>query len=125
MNIDPDAPVITVMIQISGPKGTYLLKAALDTGSTLTIIPWKIAEQLGYHPALSTERIPIATASGTENIPLITVERMEALGKVKERAIIGCHDLPPQTTVNGLLGLDFLRGFVTTLDLKRGELIVE
>lgn len=109
-------------IKLIGKTGVYLMNAALDTGSTFTIIPWKIAEILGYDPALSKDKTPITTASGNEVIPLITLERIEALGIKREKVKVGCHDLPPQTTVNALLGLSFLRNIITKLDLKEGFL---
>ncbi len=31
----------------AGEKGSCILEAALDTGSTYTIVPWKIAKKLG------------------------------------------------------------------------------
>jgi len=32
------------------------------------------------------------------------------------------HDLPPAVTVDGLLGLDFFRDLVLTLDFARGRI---
>ena len=50
--IDPYAPVITLYAEI---KGAIIarVKVALDTGATYTLIPWDIAETLGYEPAYS------------------------------------------------------------------------
>ena len=46
-------------------------KMALDTGATYTMIPWDIAEVLGYDPGASKDRVSLITASGVEKAPLI------------------------------------------------------
>ena len=122
MRIDTETPAIFVDVKLTGKKGTCVVNAALDTGSTFSIISWKTAESLGYNPASIKERVSITTASGVEIIPLVTIEAIEALDVRKEKAKVGCHVLPPQATVNALLGLDFLRKLVTKIDLKEGIL---
>jgi len=119
MKIDLNSPVLEV--KFVGEKGSCIMEAALDTGSTYTIIPWKIAKKLGYHPELAEERANIITASGTELTPLITIKAIEVLGSIKENVKVACHDLPPQATISVLLGFDFLKGFSTRLDFKDGK----
>lgn len=77
---------------------------------------------MGYAPKISREKARITTASGTEVAPVITLDAVEALGLRKKKVKTMCHDLPPQATVSVLLGLDFLRGSLTELNLKEGEL---
>lgn len=36
-----------------------------------------------------------------------------------------CHDLPAEVRVDGLLGLDFLRGRRLTLDFRTGRLSLD
>ena len=52
---------------------------ALDTGATFVMIPWDVAERLGYDPTISDERISITTASTVEKVPLITLEEIDVL----------------------------------------------
>ncbi|MDI6859621.1 MAG: retropepsin-like aspartic protease [Methanocellales archaeon] len=125
MKIDPNASILTLDVKLMGKTGFCFINAALDSGSTYTIIPWKVAEKLGYDPASAKQRIPITTASGTEIIPLITIDAIEFLGQKKENVKVGCHDLPPQAAVSALLGLNLLRGFCVEIDLKKGSLEIK
>lgn len=55
-------------------------------------------------------------------VPKITIEKLKALGKEKADFQIIAHDFPPTLTVDGVLGLDFLRGNVLTVDFVNGEI---
>lgn len=124
-HFDKDASVIVLYTNITGKIGKIRLKTALDTGSTFVIVPYFIAESLGYDPAASDERVPLTTASGVETAPLITVEAISVLGLRAESVKIACHDLPPTSRVDGLLGLSYLRNFKLTLDFKNGVMKLE
>lgn len=105
------SPIILLELKIEGIDGVRTLKVALDTGATYVMIPWDIAEILGYEPGLSKERINMTTASGVEKVPLITLNSVKVLGKKAENVKAIVHDLPPRSYVDGLLGLSFLRNF--------------
>ena len=75
----------------------------------MTIIPWDVAEALGYDPARSVRRIRFMTGSGMEAAPLLTVEAVEVLGVRANHVPVLCHDLPQRSLVDGLLGLSFLK----------------
>jgi len=98
---------------------------ALDTGSTYVLIPWDIAEALGYEPAYSKRKVDITTASGTEKAPLITVKRVSVLGKEVRDVACVVHDLPETSRVDGLLGLSFLKKLKLYLDFQAGILELE
>ena len=116
---DPDAPVITLYARLSNSRTRRILMA-LDTGSTYVLIPWDIAEALGYEPAYSKRKVDITTASGTEKAPLITVKRVSVLGKEVRDVACVVHDLPETSRVDGLLGLSFLKKFKLYLDFQAG-----
>lgn len=118
---DPDAPVIVLYVRL-GNSQTRRVMMALDTGATYTMIPWDIAEALGYEPAFSRQKIDMTTASGTEKTPLITVDCVSVLGKEARNVPCIVHDLPETSRVDGLLGLSFLRRFKFCLDFKEGVL---
>jgi clan AA aspartic protease, TIGR02281 family len=122
--IDPDAPVVTVYAEIEG-EIIARPKMAIDTGATYVLIPWEIAEVLGFQPELSRERIRIITASGLEKAPLITLKSISVMAKKSKdiRAVV--HDLPPESYVDGLLGLSFLRRFKICLDFQKGIFEIE
>jgi len=125
MKIDIREPVVIIKVECLGDKGSRILDLIFDTGSTYTMIPWKVAESLGYAPALCRKRVPIITASSTETVPLITVKSMVALGHKVDYVNVACHDLPPKSRVDGLLGLSFLKHFDINLYLKKGVLEIK
>ena len=125
IHFSPDEPVIVLDVTIKGPKGKRKIPSALDTGATFTIIPWEVANVLGYKPYYHKERTGVITASGTEYAPVITLQSLMCLGmKVEELGVI-VHDLPPTSYVDGLLGLNFLRNFKVCLDFREGILSIE
>jgi predicted aspartyl protease len=80
----------------------------LDTGATTSIIPPKVGVAIGCDPSQSTQRISIITASGLEYLPVVRIPLVVCLGHRVRFLPMACHDLPPESTVDGLLGLDFL-----------------
>jgi len=118
---DPSRPIIVLDVHLQGTT-RKLVSLALDTGATYAIIPWDVAESLGYRPERSRERIEIVTASGVERAPLITLESVRVAGLEARRVKALVHDLPPRSFVDGLLGLSFLRNFRFCLDFQRGLL---
>lgn len=84
------------------------------------MIPWDIAEVLGYEPSLSKRKVDIVTASGIEIAPLVSVKSISVLGKEAKDIDCVVHDLPQASRVDGLLGLSFLKNFVIWLDFSQG-----
>lgn len=125
MKIDIRQSVIIVKVEAFGKKGSRILDLIFDTGATYTMIPWKVAESLGYDPALSRKRTSIVTASTTETVPLITIKALSTLGHKVDEVEVACHDLPPKSRVDGLLGLSFLKNFDINLYFKRGFLEIK
>lgn len=123
---DPDAFGIVIFGTLSGNEGIRRrVKMVLDTGATYTVIPWYIAEELGYNPAASKEFISMTTASGTIEAPLITIDSVSILDmQVKSQKVI-VHNLPESSHVDGLLGLNYLKHFKLTIDFKKGILTLE
>ena len=86
------------------------------------MVNWDVLVLLGYDPAALRDRIQITTGSGVEFVPLIPVSRIEALGKNVENLPVLAHTLPPTAMVDGLPGLDFLRGARLTIDFTDGTI---
>jgi clan AA aspartic protease (TIGR02281 family) len=122
LEIDRKASLIVIPVNLVGKSASYIVNMAIDTGATFVMIPWDVAEHLGYDPAISEERISITTASTVEKVPLITIREMEVLGRSKKNVKVAVHDLPPKSRVDGLLGLSFLNDFNLKLMFKKGYL---
>jgi clan AA aspartic protease (TIGR02281 family) len=121
INFDPQLPVIAVDITLESEGGIKRrIRVALDTGATYTMIPWEIAEALGYKPEMSKEKVTLITASGVETAPLIEIKKIKFLGEGLDNVPVVCHDLPPKSYVTGLLGSSFLKHFKITIDYPKG-----
>ena len=119
---DPDAFGIVLFVTISRGNIKRRLKMVLDTGATYCMIPWHIAEELGYKPALSKEYISVNTANGQIHTPTIMVESIIVLGKKVNNCEMMIHDLPETSRVDGLIGLSFLRNCKLSIDFTKGVL---
>ncbi len=102
-----------------------MVRLALDTGATDTVLNWDVAVLLGCDPASAPVRVRITTASGVESVPQVEIDKLEALGKQQEHFPVLCHTLPPSATVDGLLGLDFLRRLRLVLDFRTGSVTLD
>jgi len=120
---DPESPIIELDIILYGEGGTKRrIKAALDTGATYTMIPWDIAEALGYKPEISKEKVTLITASGVETAPVVEIKKIKFMDETLDNVPVVCHDLPPKGYVVGLLGSSFLRHFKIVIDYRKGSL---
>ena len=104
----------------NGDFKDLVLNLALDTGASGTVISRKRLAALGYDLSRAEDEAYITTASGLITIPKIRIDKLSALGKTKTDFLINAHDLPPTASVDGVLGLDFLRGNVLTVDFAQG-----
>jgi hypothetical protein len=52
----------------------------------------------------------------------LPVDKIEALGQERLNFSVIAHTLPPSASVDGVLGLDFMRSHVLTLDFQNGEI---
>ena len=118
----PQSGLIIVGVTIEGPSGSAVLRLALDTGATGTLINVGMLVALGYDPALVPERIQVTTGSGVEFAPRITLDKIVALGHERTHFPVLGHTLPPSASIDGLLGLDFMRGQTLTVDFRTGTL---
>ena len=97
-----------VAVELFGPRGSHIVRAVIDTGATATLMPPEALVAIGCDPALSAERTRIVTASGTEYLAVVRVPEIKALGHRMRHLHVMSHALPTSSTVNGLLGMDFL-----------------
>lgn len=119
---DPQSGLVIVRVAVEGPSGNAVLRLALDTGATGTVINVGMLVALGYDPALTPERIQVTTGSGVEFVPRITLHTIVALGQERTHFPVLGHTLPSSAGIDGLLGLDFVRGQTLTVDFRTGTL---
>ena len=114
--------LIVVPVRVWGPKGDDLVEPALDTGATTTLIRTAVLVALGYDPAAAPDRVQVTTGSGVEFTPRLNISRISTLGHARAHFPILAHTLPPTASIDGLLGLDFLRGKRLVIDFRRARL---
>jgi len=112
--------LIVVPVRIEGPTGHAYPTLALDTGATATVISAAQLLGIGYDPATVPQRVQITTGSGVEYVPRLAVARVEALGQTRTAFEVVAHTPPPSASVDGLLGLDFLRNLELTVNFRSG-----
>ena len=118
---DPQQGLIVVPAELWGPTGSVVLRLALDTGATATLVNIAMLVGVGYDPALAPTRVQVTTGSGVEYVPRVMLSRIRALGQERvDFGVLG-HTLPPSAGVDGLLGLDFFRGQSMTIDFRAGR----
>ena len=118
---DSQQGLIIIRTELWGPAGSIVLRLALDTGATGTVVNIGMLVTIGYDPALAPDRIQITTGSGVEFVPRVTLDKITALGQERTDFQVLGHTLPPSAGIDGLLGLDFFRGQSLTVDFRTGQ----
>jgi len=116
---------IVVLAAIWGPRTRADASLLLDTGAVCTAVSIELLEHVGYHVAQAPDAVRIITASGIERAPRVVVARMGALGRERTGFPIIAHTLPPAAKLDGVLGLDFLRGHRLVVDFREGLVSLE
>ena len=106
----PQHGLVIVQAAVAGPSGSAVFRLALDTGATGTVINVGMLVALGYDPALAPERIQVTTGSSVEFVPRVSLHKIVALGQERTNFPVLGHTLPPSASIDGVLGLDFVRG---------------
>lgn len=117
--------LVVLPARLWGPEGDIILRLALDTGATYSLVSRGLLKLVGYDPGSAVTRVRITTASGVEYVPQVIIEKVEALGQERRRFPVLCHNLPPSANLDGLLGLDFFRGQRLAINFRSGILDVD
>lgn len=122
---DPAEGLIVIRVRLVGPSGEVIIRCALDTGATSTVINSEVIAFIGYDSSISSERIQIITGSGIEFCPRVVVSKLEALGQSLSNFPVLCHTLPPSSQVDGLIGVDFFKTFCLKIDFRVGIITLD
>ena len=116
--------LIVLSLEVGGVNGkdSDLLPVALDTGASNTTIPPKVATTLGYDLSDPKQEVEIITGGGTVSAKIITVRKLTALGQTVENIDVLCHDLPENSIIDGLLGMNFLEHFDIDISFSTGTI---
>ncbi len=117
-HFDVHSDLIIIQVRLWGPTGDTFARFALDTGATETVVSATTLSHVGYDLRQSTDGVRVRTASGIEIVPRLTLERFAALGQ--ERSGFPVLGLGLPADIDGLLGLDFVRGQELCINYRTG-----
>jgi hypothetical protein len=123
--LNPAGGPIRVRAAVTGPTGTGVFRLILDTGATTSLINVSSLVSVGFDPSRSTRRATVLTGGSAQVVPLVVVTRLSALGQHWYGFPVLAHTLPSGSAADGLLGLDFLRNQVLTIDFRAGQITLE
>jgi predicted aspartyl protease len=119
---NPSTGPIHVAAEVTGPAGSLILKFILDTGATASLIDISTLISLGFDPDQSGRTVTVLTGSSVEVVPLVVLTRLSAMGQHRIGFPVLAHALPTGSAVDGLLGLDFFRNLLLTIDFRAGQI---
>ncbi len=100
------------------------IRLALDTAASNVVIPYEVALNVGCSPSKSNQWIKITAGGKEELAPKVIVPYFECLGfKLRNFGVV-CYNLPESSTIDGLLGVSFLRRFEIRINYPQGYLII-
>lgn len=117
-SFNPKRGIIVVQAELFGPSGSAILSLALDTGATATMVNVAPLTTVGYDLASSTDFVQVTTGSSVEYVRRVRVDRIKALGHVRDGLPVLAHTLPASATIDGLLGIDFMQGRKLMVDFS-------
>jgi clan AA aspartic protease (TIGR02281 family) len=97
----------------------------VDTGATYTVISQATAKELEIDLEKSHPSLSFQTANGVIQAPLVSVPSIEIGGLRLKDFMVAVHDVFPDATISGLLGLNFLSQFRLAIDNQNGILLLE
>lgn len=103
--------ILSVYAVVAGPRTWRGLKLAVDTGATYTMVPPDLLMDVGYDPTKTARRLELSTASGVVMVPLLRIHTLKCVGLTMKDVEVVAHHLPPESPVEGLLGLNVLVHF--------------
>lgn len=122
VRFDPRVSSIILDVQLEG-EITLHARLVLDTGASFVVLPQRIVKQLGLR--MNPKHVmSTTTASMVEKVPITVIPKVTTLAKTAHNVSCLVKDLPPESGVDGLLGLSFLRHFTLTLDFIHGRLSI-
>ena len=92
------------------------LKMIFDTGCSHTIVVPRVLDLLSIPLDKLGPSTSIQTANSKESGQLFRVKEFQVLGRKFLNQTLDCHKLPDYFQIDGLLGMDILSQFITTID---------
>lgn len=109
-------------------ENKFELRLAIDTAATHTTIDSNILFLAGYELKNTINEVEVETANGIIVNEIYEVKEFSSIGIAKKNFKVQVYDFLAHgitSEYDGVIGLDFLRGSIVTIDLKKFEIKVE
>jgi hypothetical protein len=127
VRFNDEAGGVVVHALLRGPAGQRSVRLLYDTGATFTMVSLSVLQALGV--GLTEVTLPITTVEGRISPRLAVLERVALGDAVVEQLTVASCQRCGSAAAQGLLGLNFSRHFVVSVDhvtrqltLRRREL---
>ena len=116
--------LLAVQATVGSREGGDFVRVRLlvDTGSSFTILPVQLLQNLGYDTRNPLRRQELVTGQGRIYVPVINVSWFNCVGQLIEKFDVFAHDIPPNLRIDGLLGMDFLIRFQAVICVSDAEI---
>jgi predicted aspartyl protease len=116
--------LLAVQATVGSREGGDFVRVRLlvDTGSSFTILPVQVLQNLGYDTRNPLRRQELVTGQGRIYVPVINVSWFNCVGQVIESFEVVAHDIPPNLRIDGLIGMDFLTCFQAVISVSEAEI---
>lgn len=121
----PGRPILIPRVRFVGPRAAREVDLFLDTGALSTLLAIEVLLEIGLDPLAAQRRVPIVTANGVITVPVVKVPAVELAGARLSNVQVLGHSIPELADAEGLLGLNLLEHFVTTLDYRTRQLQIQ
>lgn len=117
-----------VIIVNASVEGKFKFRLALDTAATHTTIDSNVLYFSGYELKNSKGEKEIETSNGIIVVETFDVEKLECLGIIKTNFEVQVYDFLAHgitSDYDGVIGLNFLRGYKFCIDIVKREISVD
>lgn len=116
---DANKGIIVCKAELTNKERSIFVKFVVDTGASFTMISIENALAIGIDPSKANRHIEITTANGIVFAPIIIIPSFRCFGFQRKNLEAVCHNLPPESPVEGLLGLNFLKSAKVVIDFSK------
>ena len=95
-----------------------------DTGAAMTVLCWRVAEEMGLDLTRPVRQERIASIHQVAQAPVICLSSLQVGSRRATDIEVVVLSLPPELRVDGLLGVNFLGRFRPTFEFDRMALIL-
>jgi predicted aspartyl protease len=96
------------------------VRLAVDTGANATALDHELLRKAGFGIRDAVDHVRVFTAGGVMDLPVFRIQRVTAFDIARDDLLVAAPKFPPESGIDGVLGLDFFRGLRLTIDLREG-----